>query len=104
MTTTGFRVMLTLNIHPGMEREFEQAWLAADGDLTGQRANLGRWLLRSSTEDSVYFIISDWTDEPSFREFENSEVHLTHRKKLHPYRSGGGFETMRVVYHRTDAG
>jgi len=92
--------MLRLQIHPGMEREFERAWLAADADLAGAAANRGRWLLRSSDEDGVYFIMSDWVDETGFRAFERSEVHLAHRAKLHPYRSGGSFATMRVVHHQ----
>jgi heme-degrading monooxygenase HmoA len=87
-----------------MEREFERVWLAADGDLAGEPANLGRWLLRSSTEEGVYFIMSDWLDEQGFRTFEGSPVHLAHRAKLHPYRSDGSFDTMQVVHYRAGAG
>ena len=93
-----FRVLLRMHIHPGMEEEFERVWLQADADLANEPASLHRWLLRSATEDGVYFIISDWTDEAGFRAFENSPTHLTHRTKLHPYRSSASFTTMRVVH------
>jgi C-methyltransferase len=93
-----FRVMLRMQVHPGMADEFERAWLAADADLGAEPASLHRWLLRSSTEDGVYFIVSDWVDEEGFRAFEGSATHLAHRAKLHPYRSSGSFTAMRVVH------
>ena len=93
-----FRVMLRMQIHPGMQDEFERAWLNADADLTAEPACLHRWLMRSSTEDDVYFVVSDWVDEEGFRAFEGSPRHLSHRAKLHPYRSSGSFTAMRVVH------
>ena len=59
---------------------------------------LARSLARSSTEEHVYYIVSDWVDEPRFREFEKSQDHLEHRKALHPFRTGGSMATMQVVY------
>ncbi len=93
-----FRVMLRMQILPGMADEFERAWLEADADLAAEPASLHRWLLRSSTEDDVYFIISDWVNEDAFRAFEGSATHLAHRAKLHPYRSSGSFTAMHVVH------
>ncbi|GLY75513.1 antibiotic biosynthesis monooxygenase family protein [Actinoallomurus iriomotensis] len=93
-----FRVMLRMQIHPGMEREFEETWYAIGDGITGHPANLGQWLAKSAEEDGVYYVTSDWVDEPRFREFERSERHLEHRTRLHPYRSGGSMTTMRVVY------
>jgi heme-degrading monooxygenase HmoA len=90
--------MLRMQIHPGMEDEFERAWLDADTDLAAEPANLHRWLLRSSTEDGVYYIVSDWVNEDGFRAFENSPQHLSHRAKLHPYRSSGSFTAMHVIH------
>ncbi|WP_214410567.1 antibiotic biosynthesis monooxygenase family protein [Sphaerisporangium fuscum] len=98
-----FRVMLRMQINPGMEPDFERTWLGIGGVITGHPANLGQWLMRSAEEDGVYYIISDWVDEPRFREFETSDAHLEHRKKLHPYRSGGSMTTMNVVAHLTPA-
>ncbi len=99
-----FRVMLRMQIRPGMEQEFEQTWFQVGKAVTDHPANLGQWLAKSQEEDSVYYIVSDWTDEPRFREFEHSEGHLAHRTKLHPYRSGGSMSTMNVVYAMTGAG
>jgi heme-degrading monooxygenase HmoA len=99
-----FRVMLVMHIHPGMEADFEQTWLRVGEAVTGHPANLGQWLMRSAEEPGVYHIISDWTDEPRFREFEHSAAHLAHRQKLHPFRSGGRMTTAQVVYHLPGAG
>jgi heme-degrading monooxygenase HmoA len=99
-----FRVFLRMQIHPGMEREFEQTWHQVGRSVTDHPANLGQWLAKSQDEDSVYYIVSDWTDEPRFREFEHSDGHLAHRTKLHPFRSGGTMTTMHVVYAMTGAG
>lgn len=94
-----FRVMLRLNIIPGKEEEFERTWYGVGDVIARQSANLGQWLLKSNDTPGVYYIMSDWTDEPSFRTFERSDEHLGHRTKLHPYRNGGSMDTMQVVYH-----
>jgi heme-degrading monooxygenase HmoA len=93
-----FRVMLRMEIKPGLGGEFERVWTEIGDSVTAHPANLGQWLSRSD-EDGVYYIVSDWVDEPRFREFETSERHLEHRQKLHPYRSGGSMTTMHVVAH-----
>jgi heme-degrading monooxygenase HmoA len=93
-----FRVMLQMQIKPGMEADFERTWLEIGDSVTSHPANLGQWLSRSDDE-GVYFIVSDWVSEPAFREFETSARHLDHRQKLHPYRSGGAMTTMHVVAH-----
>jgi len=98
-----FRVMLRMTIHPGMEREFEQTWHRVGSAIVAHPANLGHWLSRSTEEESVYYVVSDWVYEPRFREFEHSAAHVEHRTKLHPYRSGGSMTTMRVVYGMTGA-
>ena len=94
-----FRVMLRMQIRPGLETEFERVWREVGDSVTGHPANLGQWLSRSIDEDGIYYIVSDWVDEPLFREFETSDRHLEHRTKLHPYRSGGSMTTMHVVAH-----
>ncbi|MGB3442579.1 MAG: antibiotic biosynthesis monooxygenase [Actinophytocola sp.] len=98
-----FRVMLRMLIKPGMAAEFERVWLEIGDSITSHPANLGQWLARASNEDGaedrVYYIVSDWVNESRFREFETSDRHLEHRKKLHPYRSGGSMSTMRVIAH-----
>jgi heme-degrading monooxygenase HmoA len=93
-----FRVMLRMEIKPGMESEFERVWLEIGDAVTSHPANLGQWLSRSD-EDGVYYIVSDWVNEPGFREFETSQRHRGHRQQLHPFRLGGSMTTMRVVAH-----
>lgn len=97
--STVFRVVLRMRIKPGLAEDFERVWLEVGDSVTSHPANLGQWLSRSDTEEDVYYIVSDWVDEPRFREFEASERHLGHRQKLHPYRSDGSMTTMRVVAH-----
>ena len=97
MSTQPFRILLRMNVKPGMEEAFEKTWSAVGDSVTSHPANLGQWLCRSDEESGVYYIISDWVDEPEFREFETSDRHLEHRQKLHPFRSGGSMGTMKVV-------
>jgi len=94
-----FRVMLRMQIKPGLEDEFERTWCEVGDSVTSHPANLGQWLSRSDEDPSIYYIVSDWVDEPRFREFETSDRHLEHRQKLHPYRSGGSMTTMQIVAH-----
>lgn len=98
MSNPAFRVMLRFDINPGMEKGFEETWLSIGSVITDHPANLGQWLMKDSEKDSTYYVISDWVDEPRFREFEHSDEHVEHRKKLHPYRHGGAMWTMNVVY------
>jgi heme oxygenase (mycobilin-producing) len=96
---TTFRVMLRLQIIPGKEADFEKTWHNVGSRITDQPANRGQWLLKSNDEPSVYYIMSDWVNEPLFREFERSQEHVMHRRKLHPFRNGGWMAAMSVVYH-----
>lgn len=96
MTAT-FRVLLTAKVVPGRAVEFEREWRAGSHVIAGQPANRGHWLSRSDQEDDTYFVQSDWTDEPSFRAFESSDAHLTHRRGMHPYLAGGSMVTMSIV-------
>jgi len=93
-----FRVLLRMELHKGGEAEFERAWLAGANVITGQPANLGQWLAPSAEEPAVYYIISDWTDEASFRAYELSEEHREHRKRLHPYRRSGTMAVMNIAH------
>lgn len=93
-----FRVMLRFEIKAGMERGFEEAWLSIGNVITDDPANLGQWLMKGADEDGVYYVMSDWVDEPRFRAFEHSDAHVEHRSRLHPYRTGGSMSTMNIVY------
>ncbi|MFE9337652.1 antibiotic biosynthesis monooxygenase family protein [Streptomyces sp. NPDC007063] len=94
-----FRVLLRMQINPGTEADFEKTWRGSTEAVTGHPACLGQWLSKSADEESTYYIVSDWVDEPGFREFETSDAHLAHRERLHPFRSQGSFNTMTVVAH-----
>ncbi|HKN55908.1 MAG TPA: antibiotic biosynthesis monooxygenase family protein [Amycolatopsis sp.] len=94
-----FRVMLRMEIKEGHGPAFESTWLEIGDSVTSHPANLGQWLSRSDDEPGVYYIVSDWVDEPGFRRFETSKRHIDHREKLHPYRCGGAMHTMQVVAH-----
>jgi heme-degrading monooxygenase HmoA len=98
MTEGTFRVMLRFDIIPGMEDGFEKTWLSIGSVITDHPANRGQWLLHSTELASTYYVISDWVDEPRFREFEHSAEHVEHRRKLHPYRHGGAMFLMESVY------
>lgn len=99
-----FRVLLRMEIHPGLEADFERTWLEIGTVVTGHPANRGQWLLKSAEEEGIYYIISDWVDEPQFRQFEHSDQHLAHRVKLHPFRAGGAMTTMHVVHELSGGG
>src|SRR5262245_672336 len=93
-----------MHIHTGMEDGFERTWRSVAAAVTSHPANLGHWLMRSGDEDGVYYIGSDWVDEPRFREFEGSAEHIAHRQQLHPYRASGSIATMHVVQHMAAQG
>jgi heme-degrading monooxygenase HmoA len=99
-----FRVTLRMQVHPGKGAEFEQAWQDGADVITSQPANLGQWLSKSADEENVYYIVSDWIDEPLFRAYELSQEHLDHRVKLHPYRESGSMATMHVLHEMSPEG
>lgn len=92
-----FRILLKMHIHPGREADFERVWADNTGVVAAHPACRGQFLARSATEESTYYICSDWIDEAGFLEFEDSPEHLDHRQKLHPFRSRGAIRMMRTV-------
>ena len=99
-----FRVMLRMEIKDGLGAAFEVTWREVGGSVTSHPANEGQWLSRCEDEPGVYYIVSDWVDEPGFRQFETSARHVEHRQRLHPYRSGGAMHTMEVVAYVPGSG
>ncbi|MFI1395508.1 NAD(P)-binding domain-containing protein [Streptomyces sp. NPDC020681] len=93
-----FRVILRMEILPGVQEEFEKIWWEVGSAIARQPANRGQTLVRSVDEDRVYYVITDWADEPSFRAFERSEAHVEHRRRLKPYRGGGHMTLTETVY------
>ncbi|WP_433261205.1 antibiotic biosynthesis monooxygenase family protein [Actinosynnema sp. CS-041913] len=99
-----FRVMLRMEIKPGLEDEFVRVWRSIGDAITSHPASLGQWLSRSAEEPGVFYVVSDWVDEERFREFETSGRHVDHRTKLHPFRVAASMVTMRVVAHMANTG
>jgi heme-degrading monooxygenase HmoA len=97
MAEGGFRVLLRMELQPGAGPDFEQTWLEIGNAITDHPANLGQQLMRDSENPDVYYILSDWVDEPGFRAFETSREHLGHRTRLHPFRRAGSMATMTSV-------
>ena len=94
---TAYRVLLRMQVKPGQQREFVRAWQAGAATIAAEPAQLGQSLSHSDTEPDIYYIVSDWTDEASFRDYERSDRHQEHRARLHPYRESGSMQTMTVV-------
>lgn len=99
------RVILRMDIAPGREAEFEQVWLEIGRLIAGRAANRGQMLVRATEEAGhpveggpVYYVLTDWADEASFREFELSAEHVEHRRRLAPLRTGGSMTVARVVH------
>lgn len=96
--TAPFRVMLRMEVKPGLERAFEDAWVSGAAAIDAEAANLGQWLSKSADEEAVYFIVSDWTDEASFRAYEQTDRHSEHRTRLHPFRVRGSMSVSHVLH------
>ncbi len=94
----GLRVLLQIDIKPGREREFEDVWRAHSDHIRSLPDNHGQWLLRRTDNPSGYVVLTDWTDEASFRSFERSEAQQEYLKKLWPIRAGGAMALLETVY------
>ena len=92
-----FRVFLRMRIQPGHGLAFERDWREGADRISAQRASVGQWLARSTEEDDVYYVISDWTDEQSFRAYERSETHQQYLRRLRPHRVDGSMSTMALL-------
>jgi heme-degrading monooxygenase HmoA len=94
---TAFRVLLRMRVQPGSGAAFERDWQEGAARISTQRTNISQWLARSSEDEEVYVVVSDWTDEESFRDYERSEAHQQHLERLRPHRKDGTTHTMTVV-------
>ncbi|MEU5581670.1 MULTISPECIES: antibiotic biosynthesis monooxygenase family protein [Streptomyces] len=97
MSAASFRVLLKMTVHPGMGEDFIQAWAEHSSVVEEHPANRGHSLATSTEDDDVFYIVSDWSSEREFREFEDSPAHLEHRARLHPYRSSGSIAFLELV-------
>ncbi|MGI5351671.1 NAD(P)-binding domain-containing protein [Streptomyces sp. CA-250714] len=93
-----FRVMLRMEIHPNKRQEFENTWRHVATGIAREPANRGQTLVRSVEDENVYYVLTDWADESSFRTFELSEAHVENRRRLQPFRTGGEMIVTETVY------
>lgn len=96
--TPGLRVLLRIRITEGHEAEFEELWRGHAETVRGFSDNHGQQLLRSPGESGSYTVLTDWTDEPSFRAFEQSPEQQAYLRKLWAIRAGGEMQLLEVVH------
>ncbi|MDX3377992.1 antibiotic biosynthesis monooxygenase [Streptomyces sp. ME02-6991-2A] len=101
--TAGLRVLLRIRIAPGREAEFERLWLAHSATVRAFPDNHGQQLLRLTGEPGAFTVLTDWTDEPSFRAFEQSPEQQAYLLKLWPMRVGGEMHLLEPLHVSTPA-
>ncbi|MGW5869057.1 antibiotic biosynthesis monooxygenase family protein [Streptomyces sp. NPDC055239] len=96
-----FRVILRMEVFPEMTADFEKVWLSIGESIAHEPANRGQVLVRSTEEEGIYFVFTDWSNEQEFRDFELSHRHTLNRQRLKPFRRSGTMDVTEVV-HRLD--
>lgn len=99
-----FRVSLRVEVRPGRDLEFIEAWVEGARLIAAEPANIGQWLARGDEESGVFYITSDWTSRDEFRRYEHSGLHLAHRQALDLYRKAGSMTTMQTIHYLPGAG
>lgn len=94
-----FRVELTMEVAPGKERQFEEAWLEVGRAVAEHPDNIAQWLATSREAPGRYIIVSDWPDEASFRKFEQAHEQAELTEKLRTMRVRGHMECQTVLHH-----
>ncbi|MER6128863.1 antibiotic biosynthesis monooxygenase family protein [Streptomyces sp. NPDC001795] len=97
-TDEPLRVILRMEVHPEMTADFERVWLSVGESIAREPANRGQMLVRSTEEEGVYYVLTDWAGERAFRDFEVSHRHTLHRQRLKPFRRGGDMAVTEVVH------
>ncbi|MBA2558653.1 MAG: antibiotic biosynthesis monooxygenase [Propionibacteriales bacterium] len=68
------RIVLEMRVLDSCEpADFLREWDNVSKAVATFSGNLGQALGRSLLDDRIFFVTSDWIDEPSFRAFETSE-------------------------------
>lgn len=99
-----FRVILRMDVTSGSEAEFERVWAEVAEAIAAHPENLGQWLMRGCEGPSVYYVVSDWRNEPAFRRFERGPQHQEHRRRLDRFRRGGWMIATEVLCSLPPAG
>ncbi|MFG3233941.1 antibiotic biosynthesis monooxygenase family protein [Streptomyces antibioticus] len=96
--SAGLRVLLEIRIAPGRESEFEELWRRHAEEVRLLPDNHGQRLYRQAGLDGCYTVLTDWTDEPSFRAFERSDAQQAYLKRLWPMREGGAMSLLEPLH------
>ncbi|MGW4200408.1 putative quinol monooxygenase [Streptomyces sp. NPDC004726] len=96
--TPGLRVLLRIEITAGREAEFEELWRDHARTVRAFPDNHGQQLLRQAGEPGHYTVLTDWTDEPSFRAFEQSPEQQAYLRRLWPMRSSGEMRLLEPLH------
>lgn len=99
-----FRVLLTMEVAAGREREFEEQWLKVGRVVADHPDNLGQWFARSADEPNRFAVISDWPDEETFRRFEKEPGHWELTGQLRQLRVSGDMSTWQVRHYLKGSG
>ncbi|CAI4166197.1 antibiotic biosynthesis monooxygenase family protein [Streptomyces albidoflavus] len=94
----GLRVLLRIRVAEGQEERFEELWRAHAETVRSFTDNHGQQLLRTRGERGSYTVLTDWTDEPSFRAFERSPEQQAYLRELWAIRSGGEMQLLDLVH------
>lgn len=94
----GLRVLLRIRVAKGHEAEFEELWRGHAETVRRFPDNHGQQLLRDTAEPGSYTVLTDWTDEPSFRAFERSAEQQAYLKVLWPLREGGEMRLLEPLH------
>ncbi|GGS91736.1 MULTISPECIES: antibiotic biosynthesis monooxygenase family protein [Streptomyces] len=101
--TAGLRVALRIEISAGREAEFEELWRGHAQTVRRFPHNHGQQLLRQVDQPGVYTVLTDWTDEPAFRAFEQSPEQQAYLKRLWPMRTAGEMRLLEPLHHLSPA-
>jgi heme-degrading monooxygenase HmoA len=91
-------VLLQIEVAAGRADEFEELWRAHSTHVNALPDNHGQALLRRTDNPCGFVILTDWTDEDSFRAFERSAPQQEYLKKLWPLRVGGSMALLTTVH------
>ncbi|MFJ8107279.1 antibiotic biosynthesis monooxygenase family protein [Streptomyces sp. NPDC096132] len=96
--SAGLRVLLEIRIAPGREADFEELWREHAEHVRGLPDNHGQQLYRLAGSDGHYTVLTDWTDEPSFRAFERSDAQQAYLGRLWSMREGGAMSLLEPLH------
>lgn len=66
------RVVLTMRVHAGAEREFEDTWRTVAEVIAAAPGNLGQALARDVRDAQRFIVTTDWESREAFSSFERS--------------------------------